>query len=73
MWLGLVWVEGLHGQFPAEGGQLPWVRLLVSSSGAVSVGSRALGRGPPEASRERGQGLAARGWNSDRDSSGPNL
>ena len=56
-----------------EANQLPWVRLLVLSSGARSSESRPSGRRPPWTSREKGQGLEARDCVSGRDSSGSSL
>lgn len=55
--------------FPQRTRPAPWVRLLLSSSGAGSLGSRLSGRGPPGTSRERGHGLGARGWVSGKNSS----
>lgn len=66
-------VEGLEAELHGVVGQLPWVRVLATSSGAGSVGSRPSGRGPPGTSGEKGQGLGARGWVSGRDSSRPSL
>lgn len=59
--------------FPHRTWPAPWVRLLVLSSGARSSESRPSGRGPPWTSREKGQGLEARGCVSGRYSSGSSL
>lgn len=59
--------------FPQRTRLAPWVRLLVSSCGAGSLGSRPPGRGPPVTSREGGRGLGARGWVSGKESWEPSV
>lgn len=73
VWLGLVWGLRASGQLHTEADHLPWVRLLVPSSGAGPLGRRPSGRGIPGTSRDRGPRLGAQGWVSGRHSSGLSL